>query len=521
MSPSTDPLPLALQAAQAGRLDDAARQCETALAANPDRVEALKILSGVRFMQGRLGDALATIERAAAVAPSDPQIHANMGSILTRLARSDDAISSYRRAIDLAPNYAEAHYNLGATYTGLGRDEEALACYRRVLDLAPGHPKALVNCGSALSALGRNDEALAVYDQALASDPGNVEAETNRGTALHRMGRSDEAMHHYDQALNRRPEDAVARWNRGLIALYKGDFARGWVDYEARWQKPDFAPFRRDFPQPLWRGESDIAGKTILIYSEQGLGDTIHFCRYAKLLADRGARVILEVQPPLKPLLKTLAGASAVYAAGEALPPFDLHCPIMSLPFAFRTDLATIPATVPYLAPSPEKLALWRGRLGPRVKPRIGVAWTGNPDQQADRIRSMTLASLAPLLGKPGFEFHALQKDIRDTDRATLAALPQLAVHGDDLHDFDDTAALTAEMDLVISVCTSVIHLAGALARPGWVMLPMPPDWRWLEGRDDSPWYPTLRLFRSTKPASWNDVVGRVCAALDETRLAG
>ncbi|HTI87212.1 MAG TPA: tetratricopeptide repeat protein, partial [Alphaproteobacteria bacterium] len=506
---TTDPLPLALRAAQSGQFDQAARLCELALSEQPGRIDALKILSGVRFMEGRLDEALATLERAATASPNDPQIQANLGSILTRLARPDEAIASYRRAIALAPGYAEAHYNLGATLTELERHEDALACYRRVLDLAPGHPKALINCGGALSALGRNDEALAFYDQAIASDPGNVEAETNRGTALHRLGRSDEAMHHYEEALRLRPEDAVARWNRGLIELYKGDFARGWVDYELRWQKPDFAPYRRNFVQPVWRGETDIAGKTILIYSEQGFGDTLQFCRYATLLAERGARVIVQVQPPLEPLLRSLAGATAVITTDEPLPAFDVHCPIMSLPLAFHTDLATIPGRVPYLSPSPEALARWRDRLGPRAKPRIGIAWTGNPALKSDRIRSMTLARLAPLVSDSRFEWHVLQKDIRDADRDTLGQLPQLRAHSDELIDFDHTAALTTQMDLVLSVCTSIIHLAGSLAKPGWVMLPVPPDWRWLERREDSPWYPTLRLFRSQTVNGWDDVVGR------------
>jgi tetratricopeptide (TPR) repeat protein len=512
---TTDPLPLALRAAQSGQLDQAARLCELALQEQPGRIDALKILSGVRFMEGRLDDALETLRRAALASPDDPQIQANLGSILTRLARHDEAIASYQRAIALAPSYAEAHYNLGATLTELDRYDEALACYRRVLELAPGHPKALINCGGALSSLGRNDEALALYDQALASDPGNVEAEINRGTALHRMGRSDEAMRHYDEALRLRPEDEIARWNRGLVELYKGDFARGWADYESRWQKPDFAPFRREFAEPLWRGDIDIAGKTILIYSEQGFGDTLHFCRYATLLAERGANVILQVQPALKPLLKSLRGASLVIGTDETPPRFDVHCPIMSLPLAFHTELATIPGRVPYLAPSHDALTRWRDRLGPRMKPRIGIAWTGNPELKLDRIRSMTLARLIPLVSDTRFEWHVLQKDVRDTDRDTLASLPQIRAHGGDLIDFDHTAALTTEMDLVISVCTSIIHLAGALAKPGWVMLPMPPDWRWLEHREDSPWYPTLRLFRSKTVNSWDEVVGRVRAALD------
>jgi len=515
---AVDPLSLALKAVQAGQFEQAATYCQLALQEEPERAEALKILSGIRFMEGRLDEALATLQRAAALDPNDPKVHANLGSILTRLNRPEEAVACYRRALALDPNYAEAHYNLGAMLTQLERHEEALACYDRVLALMPNHGRTLINRGSALSALNRHEEAIACYDKILAGDPQYAEAETNRGTALQWLNRVDEAIDRYDTALAVRPEDAVAHWNKGLAALYRGDFETGWREYEWRWRKPDFGGNRRDYPQPQWRGETDVAGKTILIFSEQGLGDVIQFCRYAPLLAERGATVLVECQAVLKPLLRSLPRVAGVYARGEPLPPFDLQCPMMSLPLAFKTDAASIPANVPYLAPSAETAAQWRARLGAKTKPRIGLAWSGNPTQKNDRNRSMALARLAPLVADARFEFHALQKDIRESDRATLAGLPQLRVHSEALADFDDAAALTAEMDLTISVCTSIVHLAGAMARPAWAMLTFSPDWRWLMERADSPWYPTVRLFRQTKVGDWDDVIARVRAALDGFR---
>jgi tetratricopeptide (TPR) repeat protein len=519
MTTITDTLALALKACQAGQFEQAATYCQLALQDEPERADALKVLSGIRFMEGRLDEALSTLSRAAALDPDDPKVHANLGSILTRLNRPEDAVACYRRALTIAPDYAEAHYNLGATLIALDRQEEALACYDKVLAIAPAHGRALINRGSVLSALNRHEEAITCYDKILASDPQYAEAETNRGTALQWLNRVDEAIDRYDTAIAVRPEDAIAHWNKGLAALYRGDFDTGWREYEWRWRKPDFGGNRSRHPEPQWRGETDVAGKTILIFSEQGLGDVIHFCRYASLLAARGATVLLEVQAALKPLLQSLPGVSAVFARGEPLPAFDLQCPVMSLPLAFKTDAATIPANVPYLAPSAEKTALWTSRLGEKTKMRVGIAWSGTPTQKNDRNRSMPLARLTPLVSDARFEFHALQKDIREADVATLKSLPALRIHSDALGDFDDTAALTAAMDLTISVCTSILHLAGAMARPAWGMLTFSPDWRWQMARADSPWYPSVRLFRQTKVGDWDGVVARVGAELDA--LAG
>jgi hypothetical protein len=511
-----DRLARALDSVRRGNFTEAGSLCEAVLGETPDRVEALKILSGVRFMQGRLDEALSAIEHAAKLTPGDARVLANLGSVQTRLGRFDDAIASFEKALAIEPEYAEGHYNLGAVLSAVERHDEALTHYDRTLSAIPNHSRALINRGASLAALNRHEEAIAAYDRILASDPQYAEAQTNRGAALNDLHRVDEAIGHYDNVLASRPNDAFAHWNKALASLYRGDFETGWREHEWRWAKPDFAPNRRDYPQPQWRGESDPNGKTILIFSEQGLGDSIQFCRYATMLAEAGANVLVEVQPSLKALLSRLSGIKQVFARGETLPAFDLQCPIMSLPLAFSTTLETVPANVPYLTASPAKSTEWQARLGPKSKPRIGIAWSGSPTQKNDRNRSIPLARLALIAADPRFEFHVLQKDIQERDRAALATLPDLRLHGDALIDFDDTAALTAEMDLIVSVDTAAAHLAGAMEKPVWTMLTFAPDWRWMMTREDNPWYPTMRLFRQSRHGDWDGVLGRVRAELDK-----
>jgi tetratricopeptide (TPR) repeat protein len=513
---SDDRLARALDSVRRNNFAEASTLCEAVLRDSPDNVEALKILSGVRFMEGRLDEALPSIERAARLMPGDARVQANLGSVQTRLGRFDDAIASFEKALAIDPDYAEGHYNLGAVLSAVQRYEEALAHYDRVLFAVPHHSRALINRGAALAALNRHEEAITAYDKILASDPQYADAQTNRGAALNDLHRVDEAIDHYDKVIAGRPHDAFAHWNKALASLYRGDFETGWREHEWRWAKPDFAANRRNYPQPQWRGESDPNGKAILVFSEQGLGDSIQFCRYATMLADAGATVFVEVQPALKPLLARLPGASQVFARGEALPAFDLQCPLMSLPLAFSTTLETVPGKVPYLGPSPTKSAEWQARLGARTKPRIGLAWSGSPTHKNDRNRSIALPRLAQIAGDPRFDFHILQKDIQERDRAALVMLPNLKVHSDSLVDFDDTAALIAEMDLVISVDTFAAHLAGAMAKSAWVMLPFASDWRWMMSREDSPWYPTLRLFRQASLGDWDGVLNRVRAELDK-----
>jgi hypothetical protein len=342
---------------------------------------------------------------------------------------------------------------------------------------------------------------LACYDRTIALKPDYAQAYGNRGTCLEAMMRPDDAMSSYRDALAVSPDDAQAHWNLAVNRLRAGDFKTGWIESEWRWKCGALGLGQREFARPLWLGVEPIEGKTLLLHSDQGLGDALHFCRYAALVAARGARVILEIDPPLRELASSLEGVSEFVAKGEAPPDFDYHCPLGSLPLAFDTTLDTIPATVPYLSVG-KNARDWQARLGTRKLLRIGLVWSGNPNHANDHKRSIALETLLPL-SKVEAQFVSLQKDLRPGDAAILRERSDIVDVGPELESFSDTAALLQHLDLLISVDTSIAHLAGALGRPVWVFLPYLPDWRWLLDREDSPWYPTARLFRQTEAATW------------------
>jgi hypothetical protein len=430
----------------------------------------------------------------------------------------DEAVGAYRQAIGHNPDLPEAHFNLGVTLYDQCKFDEALASYERAIDLKPDYADAFNNRGNVLQDLHRMDEALASYDAAIALRPMFAEALNNRGDAFLKLKRVDDALASLDGAVACAPDFAQAHLNRSVAFLLGGDYTRGWKEYEWRWQvegKP-----RTDTPQ--WQGE-DVSGKTVFLYAEQGYGDTIQFLRYAPLVAARGARVILEVPNALVRLACALPDVAQVVAAGDPAPAADLSCPLMSLPRVFATTVATIPADVPYLTPDRgAKAASWRQRLAPFSGARIGLVWAGSsrPHQpNADRIdrrRSMTLAHFAKLADLPGANFVSLQKG----PPASQTRTPPTGLHvhdfTDELKDFADTAALIAALDLVISVDTSVAHLAGALGKPVWLLNRFDTCWRWLLDRNDSPWYPTLRQFRQPRLGDWDSVMTDLQAALME-----
>jgi hypothetical protein len=313
------------------------------------------------------------------------------------------------------------------------------------------------------------------------------------------------------------PDYADAHWNEALLRLVRGDFSRGWAKYQWRWKSESLGVSKRNFLQPLWLGAEAIDGTTILLHSEQGFGDTIQFCRYVPLVAARGARVILEVESPLHEIMTNLAGATQVISRGDALPDFDFQCPLPSLPLAFGTRLETIPAATAYLRAPDQTLKNWQARLGPKARPRIGLVWSGRPAHKNDQNRSISLRSLLPLLDIEA-TFVSLQKDVRSDDAAVLKERNDVLNFGDELKDFSNTAALILQLDLVISVDTSVAHLAGALGAPVWILLPYSPDWRWLLDRDDSPWYPSVRLFRQQQIGNWAGVIDQVKNELRSVR---
>ena len=530
------------------RFDEALASFDRAISLKPDNVDALcnrgNTLDGLR----RYGEALESYDRAIALQPNSLAAHVNRGNTLREMKRLAEALASYDRAIAIAPNLTEAHGNRAVTLAGMQRYDEAMVSFARAIALRPHDPQMFNKRGVVLYELKRFEEALADYDRALALWPDFADAIYNRGNTLHELGRYAEALVCYDQLPTLRPSDAdtwnnrgkilkelnrygeamqcsaralamapdnlVAHCNEASMRLLTGDFARGFAEYEWRWKKADMAPALRIFPQPIWLGEGDIAGKTILLHGEQGFGDAIQFCRYVPLVAVRGARVILEVRKPLTALMAGLAGPARVIGAGDALPDFDIHCPLLSLPLAMGTRLETVPAQVPYLSASAEASAAWDVRLGPRTRLRVGFAWAGNANHERDRDRSIELENFLRAIDADA-TLVSLHQEVSAAEAATLSARGVLHF-GDRLKDFTDTAALIAQLDLVVSVDTSVAHLAGALAKPVWVLVTYVPDWRWLLNRDDSPWYPTARLFRQGERRTWDEVIPRVNAALAE-----
>jgi tetratricopeptide (TPR) repeat protein len=456
-------------------------------------------------------------QRYRIVLQSDPKqwraLH-QLGSIF--LGRGDhvQALEYMAAAMKANPASAEAKSNYGFILQKMDRHEEALDYFSSSLVARPTYAPALLNRGVSLYQLGRLQQALENFERALALEPRNVKALYNRASVLHELRRFDESLAAFEQTLALAPDYAEAQWNEGLTRLLLGDFERGWQQYEWRWKTESQRHQRRDFAQPLWLGGEALAGKIILVHAEQGFGDTLQFVRYLPKLAALGAEVMLEVKPSLRAILSGMNGVARVIVQGEPLPHFDVHCPMMSLPLAFRTTLDTIPADVPYLKAPPDRLQKW-GHLSSRQGFRVALAWAGSATHKQDQLRSIPLKELVPLIAGPdGVEWLSVQRELRAGDAELLNKLPNVRSPGEELEDFADTAAVLSHADLVITVDTAVAHLAGALGRPVWLLVQYSPDFRWLLDREDSPWYPTLRIFRQNQLRDWSSVVGRVAEAL-------
>ena len=417
-------------------------------------------------------------------------------------------------------SHFDALHTLGVLCGMRGRPDLSLSHLSKALGVRPDSTDANWHMAIALVDLKRPDDALASLDRTLELQPDHLGALINRGNLLQEQGQPEAALASFDRAMALNPEFPVLRYNESLCRLQLGDFEHGWRGHEWRWQVDQLDKLNRNFTQPLWLGEESLAGKTILLYAEQGLGDTLQFLRYAKLVAALGATVLLEVQPWLKALLGGIEGIEGVFGLGEPLPAFDYHCPLLSLPLAFKTSLESIPAQVPYIRSDPLKADLWGSRLGDTTQPRIGLVWSGRTTHKNDQNRSIPLAVWSGLVSKQ-VQLISLQRELRASDKQALQARPDIRYLGDELKDFADTAAVIDLMDLVITVDTAVAHLAAAMGKPVWVLLPFNPDWRWLLNREDSPWYPTVRLFRQTTRGDWANVLVRVKDALDQRFGAG
>jgi len=500
--------------AQAGQMGEALRLISAALKINPRASEALVNLANVMHALKRDADALDCLDKALAIKPDDLHALQNRGSALLALNRPQDALTCFEQVVRKMPGNGEALLNRGVAKARLGHHMEALADFDAALALAPGHPNILYNRGNALLALDRNEEAIAAFDRVLATTPAHASAWNNRGRALQSLNRHAESVESFGKAIVQQKDYADAHFNQALSLLTLGDLTRGFEQYEWRWKRSGMTDTRRSYGRSLWLGEFPIPHKTILLHAEQGLGDTIQFARYAPLLARAGARIVLEVQPELKTLLGGLDGVASSHARGEKLPTFDVHCPLGSLPLVFKTEPATVPADIPYLHADEARLAKWRPVIEALPGKRIALAWAGQVNHANDRNRSIDLKLLEPLLTLDGFSYLSIQRDLRENDAAEMARHPNVTHVGDELADMADTAAVAALVDLVIAVDTSVVHLAGALGRPVWVMLPFTPDWRWTLTGEQSPWYPNAKLFRQPAIGDWPSVVATVRDAL-------
>lgn len=459
---------------------------------------------------GQLPEALKNYERAIALQDDHAGARFRRGLVLQELRRFDQALENYDHLLVMRPNHAGAHYQRGRVLETLNRFDEGLAAFQRAVALRPDHVGALLALGVAFSRYGRLGDAVAAYQRVIALQPDHTAAYIYRGVVLQDLKRFDEALASFDRAIALDPACAEAYWSKSCLKLLTDDYEQGWQLHEWRLKTRSLERFRREFSQPLWLGEQAVEDKTLLIHAEGGLGDVIQKCRYASMAEAMGATVVLEVPPPLMTVIASMAGNFTLLARGSPLPDFDLHCPTISLPLAFRTTVSSIPASVPYLHADAEKIALWRQRLGNKTRPRIGLVWSGmirrDIDSNPARKRDLPLELLAPWLQLP-LEFHSLQKMLRPGDEDILAGLGRIRTHHQELNDFSDTAALVEAMDLVISIDTSVPHLAGAMGKPVWVMLPFSTDYRWTADGATTPWYPTATLFRQAAIGDWSGVV--------------
>ncbi|HEX4144621.1 MAG TPA: tetratricopeptide repeat protein [Pirellulales bacterium] len=498
-----------------GKLDQAAMRFRQVLALDPDIAETHYNLGGVLVRQGKLDEAATHFERAAALRPELAEAHNNLGIVRGSQGQLDQAVASFVQALTLRPDYAEAHNNLGNLLVRQGKFQEAAAHFERAATLRPDLAEARNNLGNVLRQQGKLDEAAARYQQAIALAPSYAEAHYNLGFTLREQGKLDEAAASYRQALTLRPDYADAQLGLAACYLAEGDYERGWPMYEGRLAVAGFVP---QCNLPRWTGQP-LAGHSILLVAEQGLGDTLQFVRYSRRLKERGAQVVLACQQALGQLLASQPDCDELFILGSAaeMPRCDFYLPLLSAPCAFGTTTDTIPCDGPYIAADPALIESWQQELAAVEGFKIGIVWQGARDYPSDRQRSIPLADFGPLARVPGVRLISLQKGF-GSEQVAGVDFPVLDL-GERLDEtagpFMDTAAVIRGVDLVVTPDTAIAHLAGALGAPVWLALQFSPTWRWLRGRDDSPWYPTARLFRQTRLGQWADVFQRVAAAVE------
>lgn len=498
------------QRLQSGQFDRAEKISKQIIEQDSTNIEAWKNLGTALYKQEKLDEALDCYQQALTLEPNDPTLYYQLGLVWQKQGKVEEAIAYYQQFLTFNPNQATAYYNLGYAFQTRGKLEEAIDCYQQAVTLEPNFVLAHQNLGAILHEKGETQKAIACYKRLLEIAPDYAEAYYNLACLLQGI-QLEKSIAFYSRAIELDPEHMKAHLNLSFILLLLGKYQEGFAEYEWRWRRESTPP--RPFPQPLWDG-SNLEGRTILLHSEQGLGDTIQFIRYAPLVQARGGHVVIECQQPLVRLLTTVAGVEKVVPTGTTLPEFDFHAPLLSLPRILGTTLETVPAQIPYLNP-PQSHSL-RLETPPGACLRIGIVWAGNPGNRADWSRSCSLNHFLAILNIPSIAFYSLQKGAPVGELAQLSSKVPLQDLSSQLNDFADTAVVVAQLDLIITVDTAVAHLAGALGRPVWVLLSHWCDWRWMIEREDSPWYPTVRLFRQHQSGDWVGVFARVAEALVE-----
>jgi tetratricopeptide (TPR) repeat protein len=505
---------------QLGQLESALISCNKAIELKADYYEAHHNKGIILEKLNRLPEAIKSYNESISLAPNYSQAYINLGNTYLLIGKYDDSLACYRKALFIDPNNADIFHNLGNTYLEMKQFIEALSSYDKAIDINPYFVDAYLNRGNVLQRLRLLEESLISYNKALEINPKFAQAYSNKATALQELRELDEALINFNKSIEIDPSYPTAYFSKALLLLLIGQFEEGLDLYERRWKDPSTGQTMRNFIQPVWLGIENIAGKTILLYAEQGLGDTLQFCRYAKLVVKLGAKVLLEVQKPLVRLLHSLGDGIEIFENGSQLPDFDFHCPLMSLPLAFKTRVNTIPINNKYLSCNLDKYNTYKKSLGETKKLRIGIVWSSVSNFKNDLNRSMSLKEFIEYFPDGKYELVCLQKEIKEEDKQYLNNIRnKLKFYGDDLEDFSDTAALASCVDIVVSTCTSTPHMTAALGIPTWILLSYVPDWRWMLDRSDSPWYKSVKLYRQNQDMKWESPFKEILQDLSDYSL--
>jgi tetratricopeptide (TPR) repeat protein len=504
-------LPLAINKQRAGNLKAAESLYKKILKKQPDNIDVLHMLGVIYSQFGNYDLAIKNIRKVLQLNPNNAQAYYNLGNIFRNKGRFDDAVSAYQKALKIDPNFTSAYYNLGIIWEEKREFDKAIECYQETLQLNPDMASAYCNLGNIFQKMFQYDRAIPYYEKALKINPRLIEAYMNIGNILQWKGQIDDAISCYRKSIEMDEKHADSHWNLGHALITKGDFKEGWKECEVWWQLE--GRHHCGISKPMWDG-SDIAGLTVLLKFFGGFGDTIQFCRYAPMMAQHGAKVIIECQKGLTSLLKSLEGVCEVIEEGDKIPEFDIFCPLMRLPIIFDTTPETIPSTVPYLSADPELVKNWRNKVqNDNSRLKVGLVWNAGPGFIA-QIKSFPLRTYEPLFHLKDVTFYSIQKGELDKETRDTINDMGLIDYTEEIHDFGDAAALIENLDLIISVDTSVAHLAGALGKVVYTLIPFEPIWQWLLYREDSPWYPTMRLFRQPSHGDWESVIAEVSGAL-------